>query len=135
MTAADAASLTDDDRRWLASCTIGRKPIMDWLADDPPADSVRAQLIKVLDRYRSGPLNIIARVLADHLGTDPVRLYASCASAKLAEQARARGPSARRALHVAVALRTAGRSSTRCRSTAASGRTAGRGSTRSGSGP
>ena len=106
MTAAPELPLSDDDRMWLSRCTIGRKPIMEWLADDPPADAVRAQLIKVLDRYRSGPLNVIARVLAVHLGDDPVKLYAENwprKAARLAETARDRGdhPHAE-ALHAAL---------------------------------
>lgn len=84
--------LTDDDRMWLARCTIGRKPIMEWLATDPPADTVRAMLVKFLDR--SSPGFVVCRVLAAHLGVDPVRVYAENwprKAAKLAEKARARG--------------------------------------------
>ena len=43
---------------------------------------------------RGGPQTVFARVLAAHLGADPVRLYAENwprKAAKLAEQARARG--------------------------------------------
>ena len=84
--------LTDDDRMWLSRCTIGRRPIMEWLASDPPADSVRAHLVKFLDR--SNPEFAVCRVLAAHVGADPVKLYAENwprKAAKLAEKARARG--------------------------------------------
>lgn len=84
--------LTEDDRAWLARGTIGRKPVMEWLASDPPEGRVRATLIKFLDR--GGPQSVFARVLAAHLGDDPVRLYAENwprKAARLAEEARARG--------------------------------------------
>lgn len=84
--------LTDDDQMWLSRCTVGGKPIMDWLAADPPADKVRAHLVKFLDRTYPG--FVACRILADHLGADPVRLYAENwprKAAKLAGQARERG--------------------------------------------
>jgi hypothetical protein len=84
--------LTGDDRMWLARCTIGRKPVLDWLAADPPVDAVRAALVKFLDR--GGPRTVFSRILSAHIGADPVRLYAENwprKAAKLAEQARARG--------------------------------------------
>jgi hypothetical protein len=103
-TTASELTLTDDDRVWLARATIGRKPIMDWLAADPPADHVRAVLVKFLDR--GGPRTVFARVLGSRLGDDPVRLYAENwprKAARLAEEARARGdhPHAE-ALHAAL---------------------------------
>jgi uncharacterized protein DUF6011 len=89
---ADAVPLTDDDRKWLARCTIGRRPVMDWLATDPPADTVRAHLVKILDRAHPG--FVVCRVLADHIGADPNRVYAENwprKAAKLARSARDRG--------------------------------------------
>lgn len=84
--------LSDDDRMWLARCTIGRQPFMDWLASDPPVDTVCAKLVRFLDR--GGPRSVFARVLGAHLGVDPYRVYAQNwprKAARLAEEARARG--------------------------------------------
>jgi hypothetical protein len=86
------ADLTDDERNWLARCTIGRQPVTDWLAGDPPADRVRAHLVKFLDR--SSPKFVVCRVLAGHIGANPDRLYAENwprKAAKLARAARERG--------------------------------------------
>jgi hypothetical protein len=65
---------------------------MDWLASNPPADKVRAMLVKFLDRY--GPATVFARVLAGHLGADPDQVYAENwprKAAKLAAECRERG--------------------------------------------
>lgn len=86
------ADLTDDDRAWLARCTIGRRPIMEWLATDPPADKVSAHLVKILDRAHPG--FVVCRVLAAHIGADPCRVYAENwprKAARLAKSARDRG--------------------------------------------
>jgi hypothetical protein len=84
--------LTEDDKFWLGRLTIGGLPTMEWLATEPPADRVRAQLVKLLDRY--GPRTVFARVLGAHLGADPDRLYAENwprKAAQLARTARERG--------------------------------------------
>ena len=89
---APLADLTDDDRMRLSRCTIGRKPIMDWLAGDPPADKVRAHLVWFMDR--GGPRHPVARVLSAHIDVDPNRAYAENwprKAAKLAKAARDRG--------------------------------------------
>lgn len=96
--------LTDDDRMWLARCIIGRQPIMDWLASDPPADKVRAHLVRLLDR--GGPRTVFARVLSARIGIDPDHVYAENwprKAARLAATARDRGdqPHADR-LHAAL---------------------------------
>jgi hypothetical protein len=87
-------STSEDDRMWLSRWTVGRdrKPGMEWLAGDPPPDAVRRMLIGFLDRY--GTETVFARVMAAHLGVDPVRPYAENwprKAAKLAAEARARG--------------------------------------------
>lgn len=86
--------LTDDDRMWLARWTVGRErqPGMDWLAAGPPAERVRAMLVKFLDR--GGPDTVFARVLGAHLGADPQQVYAENwprKAAKLAAACRERG--------------------------------------------
>lgn len=87
-----AAQLTDDDRMWLGRWKVGRQPGMDWLAGQPPADRVRAMLVKFMDRC--GTETVYARVLADHLGADRHRLYAENwprKAATIAAACRARG--------------------------------------------
>jgi len=98
------ADLTDDERRILARCTIGGKPIPEWLATSPGPDRVHSLMIRWMDR--GGPRSVPACVLAGHLGADTVRVYAENwprKAAKLAEAARARGdqPHAER-LHAAL---------------------------------
>jgi len=89
-------TLTDDDRAWLDRWKVGRgadkQSGMDWLASQPPADQVRAMLVKFLDR--GGPETIFARVMADHLDTDRHQLFAENwprKAAKLATACRERG--------------------------------------------
>jgi hypothetical protein len=86
--------ISEDDKMWLSRWTVGRdrKPGMEWLAGNPPPDTVRRMLISFLDRY--GTETVFARVMAAHLDVDPVRLYAENwprKAAKLAAEARARG--------------------------------------------
>jgi hypothetical protein len=86
--------LTDDDRMWLGRWKVGKppQPGIDWLAAGPPADRVRAMLIKFMDRY--GPETVFARVMSDHLRADRHALYAENwprKAAKLAAECRARG--------------------------------------------
>jgi Family of unknown function (DUF6011) len=104
-----AGLLTDDDRMWLGRWTVGkqRQPGMEWLAGQPPADKVRAMLIKFMDRH--GPETVFARVMADHLGADRHRLYAENwprKAATLAADLRARGehPHADRLHEALIAL-------------------------------
>jgi hypothetical protein len=88
----DMITLSADDLTWLGRWTVGGRPGLDWLADDPPADRVRAVLIKWMDR--AGTESVFARVLADHLGADRHVLYAENwprRAARLAADARARG--------------------------------------------
>ena len=85
--------LTDDDKMWLSHWKVGRQLGTEWLADNPPADRVRAMLVKMLDRG-GGPKSVFARVLGDHLGADPVQVYAENwprKAARLAADARERG--------------------------------------------
>jgi hypothetical protein len=98
--------LTDDDRMWLGRWTVGKQKQlgMDWLAGQPPADKVRAMLVKFMDRY--GPETVFARVMADHLGADRHHVYAENwprKAAALAADCRRRGehPHADR-LHAAL---------------------------------
>lgn len=103
----NASELSDDDRMWLARCTIGHQPVTDWLAINPAADRVRAHLVKFLDRTNPG--FVVCRILADHISADPDRVYAENwprRAAKLAEKARARGdqPHAERLQAALVAL-------------------------------
>lgn len=84
--------ISEDDKTRLSRCRVGRQSLTDWLASDPPADKARAILVKFLDRY--GTETVFARVMAAHLGVDPVRLYAENwprKAARLAAEARARG--------------------------------------------
>jgi hypothetical protein len=94
VTAIDNAPLTDDDRFWLGRWTVGRdrQPGMEWLAADPPADQVRAMLVKFLDRY--GPQTVFARVTGAYLSADPHQLFAENwprKAARLAAACRERG--------------------------------------------
>jgi hypothetical protein len=96
--------LDDTDRMQLGRWKVGKRPGMDWLAGQPPADQVRAMLIRLMDRY--GLETVFARVLADHLGADRHALYTQNwprKAARLACEARARGdhPHAGR-LHAAL---------------------------------
>lgn len=84
--------LTEDDKFRLSRCTIGRQPFTDWLASGPPADKVRAMLVRLLDR--GGPRTVFARLLGERLGADPDQVYAENwprKAARLAAEARARG--------------------------------------------
>jgi Family of unknown function (DUF6011) len=84
--------LDDTDRMWLDRWTVGKLTGMEWLAADPPADRVRAILIKVMDRH--GTETVFARLLSDHLGVDRHALYAENwprKASRLAAQARDRG--------------------------------------------
>lgn len=83
-----------EDQEWLSRWTVGRdrQPGMKWLASSPGADSVRAMLVKFLDRY--GPATVFARVLAEHLAVDPDQVYAENwprKAARLAADRRAAG--------------------------------------------
>jgi hypothetical protein len=85
-------SLTDDDKLWLSRVTIGRKPVLEWLATAPPPDRVRSCLIKIMDR--GDPGHVVSRLLAAHIGADPYVLYAENwprKAARLAKKARELG--------------------------------------------
>ena len=84
--------LTEEDRLMLSRWTVGGRSAMAWLEDNPPAEKVHSTLVRVLDR--GGPRSVFARVLAAHLGVDPVHVYAENwprKAARLAADARTRG--------------------------------------------
>jgi len=84
--------LNEMDLFWLGRWKVGGRPGTEWLAGNPPADTLRASLIKWMDR--AGAESVFARLLSDHLGIDRHALYAENwprKAAKLAAAARARG--------------------------------------------